>query len=1154
MKNILLLSVSLVLGQCLLAQTFEKISTNAFFDGSQCQLIAVDLDNDGDPDAAVSSLERSGLAIFINKDKVFERTNYSAYVFDWSISSIDAGDVNRDGYIDILLGGSQYNGVTLPSHNLLFNDGRTLTAAGNSELTNAARNGKIYLGDFEGDGDLDAVSSGTSAVILNRNNTLSGYGPQFPDYGTWYAHWWNLDSDPELEVLQMWGSPGSGWVAGSQFLERNSPTMSRSTQLMYDDVSFLDPVVADFDCDGDFDMLNRKLSSSANNIRIYTNENGKFVYSGIKFKWGESIEFADMNNDGFYDVVVGGSMTSTWMEFETAIYINQKNGTFTKLNAAIPSAERAHSRVADIDGDGDLDLITTAGAFQNNSTVVNAAPVAPVTLAPVISGYSAKLRWLAGSDDKTPVNGLTYNLAVRAEDGTIIVPAHALPNGKRQLYKLGNAWNNVSFDLSCLKAGKYFWKVQTLDASYQGSAFSEEQSFTIEKASPVAPGNVTATPVADNAIELRWTDTSLTEDQFTIFRSGSDDPAAFYAIDTVAANTTIYLDTLSLQPETTYYYRVVASNCAYPEDFAAATGAVKTFPRAFVESGWLELGEDVGGSMALLGDIDRDEDLDLVISYDGSAVTRLFRFNGVAYEDSGIEFVGTAVGGQWIDYDNDGYIDLVLYGGQTARLYRNESGETFTLVSNPSFPLTSTGQAGISAGDYDNDGDDDLALMQDNRIWLYDNNGRGNYTKNTAIELEGHLKSNNAWADYDNDGDLDLSANIEVSCASNILAIHENISDNTFITKQFGALEGTNDDYWNYTGEIEWGDFDNDGYPDLLVAGQNTCGNGYAINRIYHNGKDKTFSKFASLVQLTYDVNVDWGDYDNDGDLDIFAYGDPFGAYSQRSRIYRNETTRFRETNINYLLQNSQFGKAVRGDVDNDGDLDYVILGEVDYVNPKIVVYRNTYAEGWGRANHKPSSPQSVSSVVADDQSVTLSWVEGEDEETPKSGLTYNYYLVRDPDEIATETDSLIANSYSTECGYRMIVSPGNVNGTSVTLKNLKAGTYRWAVQSVDKGFAASAFSVENSFVIAQIVGVDDESNSLLSVYPNPVDNVLTVTSSVPHRSLLRINNVWGQPVASIVLNGSTTTVDVSSLPAGFYVASVYRNGVRVGSEKIIKK
>jgi hypothetical protein len=467
---------------------------------------------------------------------------------------------------------------------------------------------------------------------------------------------------------------------------------------------------------------------------------------------------------------------------------------------------------------------------------------------------------------------------------------------------------------------------------------------------------------------------------------------------------------------------------------------------------------------------------------------------------------------------------------------------------------------GISFGDYDNDGDEDALLYTlDWRstsapaINLYDNDGRGHFTRNANINFKGHLKASNAWADYDRDGDLDFVAHREKSgdCYSNYIVVFENNGDKTFTPVEFPSLTGLNSDYLNYTGDLEWGDYDNDGYPDILLAGQHTCGNGTSINRIYHNNGNKTFSPVSNLVQISYDANVDWADYDNDGDLDVFAYGDPFGAYSERTRIYRNDDGKFRETDIHYLLSSYQGGKTARGDIDHDGDLDYVILGESTYTNQKIIAYKNTYAESWGRKNHKPSAPQNLHYTVPADLSVTLSWDAADDAETAQDGLTYNLYVL-------DENDSIIVNSYSTDNGSRMIVSPGNASGAQMTLKNLKPGTYRWAVQAIDKGYESSVFSVVHTFEVepaSPITSVDDALLAGLQLYPNPVANHLTVVSrQQPEAVQLQILNAVGMPAGYFTLDKPEVTYDMSPLPSGLYIVMIYRNGTRVGMKKVIKK
>jgi hypothetical protein len=700
-------------------------------------------------------------------------------------------------------------------------------------------------------------------------------------------------------------------------------------------------------------------------------------------------------------------------------------------------------------------------------------------------------------------------------------------------------------------------------------AFSAKRSFPLEEP-PAAPVNLVATPISDRGIDLHWTDASTTEDSYIIMRATGSNP--FYPIDTLTTNSTFFRDESSaLQPERTYLYRVVARNSTYPAGFGAET-SVTTFSPLFVNEHWLERSE-TNGVMSLLGDYDRDGDLDLVLTYgtrSEESKTRLFRFNGEGYEYTGIQFDVRAYSARWFDYNNDGYIDLVLNNGDSntprTALYKNERGMSFSKINGAFLPSAIRPLIGISFGDYDNDGDED-ALVQAKiaygspmppTIHLYDNDGKGNFTRNTEINLTGHVSSTNAWADYDRDGDLDILANIEKldDCSTNQLVVFENNGDKTFVPVEFSTLSGINSDYLNFMGDMEWGDHDNDGYPDIVVAGQNMCNNGSNINHIYRNNGNKTFSHVSTLVPLGYDVNVDWGDYDNDGDLDLFAFGYPLGGYLLQTRLYRNDGTSFKETSVDYLLQSTQHGKTSLGDIDKDGDLDYVMLGESDFINQEIVVYKSVGVERWGRKNHKPSAPQNLRHALPADLSVTLSWNAAEDTETAPAGLTYNLYVVH-------QMDSLIVNSYSMDNGSRMIVSPGNVSGTNMTLKHLKPGKYRWAVQAIDKGFEASEFSTENMFEIMPepeepeepVVGVDDVLLAGLQLYPNPVGNYLTVVSHQQRDGIqLQVMNTIGQPVGTIALDKPEITYDLSRLPSGLYVVVISRNGTRVGTKKIVKK
>jgi hypothetical protein len=173
---------------------------------------------------------------------------------------------------------------------------------------------------------------------------------------------------------------------------------------------------------------------------------------------------------------------------------------------------------------------------------------------------------------------------------------------------------------------------------------------------------------------------------------------------------------------------------------------------------------------------------------------------------------------------------------------------------------------GSSWGDYDNDGDLDLFVaneLQNN--FLYQNNGDGTFIKITsgAIVNDGGRSVSSSWGDYDNDGDLDLFVANYLASENNFL--YQNNGDGTFTKITTGAI--VTDGGRSY-GSI-WGDYDNDGDLDLFVT--NYWGDN---NFLYQNNGDGSFTKITSGAIVNdggYSYGSSWGDYDNDGDLDLFV-------------------------------------------------------------------------------------------------------------------------------------------------------------------------------------------------------------------------------------------------------------------------------------------
>src|SRR5438034_1834389 len=288
------------------------------------------------------------------------------------------------------------------------------------------------------------------------------------------------------------------------------------------------------------------------------------------------------------------------------------------------------------------------------------------------------------------------------------------------------------------------------------------------------------------------------------------------------------------------------------------------------------------------GDYDGDGNIDLYVAEfpRANAMKRdpLFKghgdgtFENVA-ESAGIE-TSSALGQSafWFDYDNDGKLDLFVKNyGRPNRLYRNNGDGTFTQVPDAAGLETATLGAYhgtlCSFADYDNDGFMDVAFSGERNV-LYRNNG-GTFADVTAAA--GMTTDRNstgiAWGDYDNDGLLDLYiARGTIASGSLGNTLYRNNGDGTFtdVTAEAGLVTTAN------TWAAIWGDYDNDGFLDLFVtcAGASALGSGNA-NLLYHNNGDGTFTNVAAAEGVELEDNTSlhkgaaWVDYNNDGFPDL---------------------------------------------------------------------------------------------------------------------------------------------------------------------------------------------------------------------------------------------------------------------------------------------
>jgi hypothetical protein len=263
----------------------------------------------------------------------------------------------------------------------------------------------------------------------------------------------------------------------------------------------------------------------------------------------------------------------------------------------------------------------------------------------------------------------------------------------------------------------------------------------------------------------------------------------------------------------------------------------------------------------------------------------------------------------------------------------------------------------VAWGDYDGDGDDDLALAGNS--WqvselvpvtrIYRSDGSDTFVDINA-GIAGVIDASMAWSDYDKDGDLDLAVcgQTDPDAFAPITKVYRNDGNGTFVDTNAGM-----------TGvakcALAWGDFDEETWPDLVVAGlYDELAN--PITTLYHNESDggtgrKLTPVSTGLVGLER-VSLDWGDYNNDGAPDLAILGVVNGTLTATSRIYRNDGSGggggWTFTDIGAPLPNVMWGSLAWGDYDGNGTLDLAISGRDTTVTPVTAIFRNDGSDGNG--------------------------------------------------------------------------------------------------------------------------------------------------------------------------------------------------------------
>jgi len=949
-----------------------------------------DYDGDGDPDLLIVGL--TGTAencvpisrIYRNDNGVFSDIN--ANLPGIYLGKAAWGDYDGDGDLDVALSGLQADDSGLTR--IYRNDNGTFTRDTDQNMA-SLRYSNVAWGDYDADGDSDLLVSGMSTggtvntvlyqnTRIDRSRTGSPLGGRpileedvinsgrIVNVNQGNMIWGDIDNDGDLDLAI--SGYGSGNVRQAQ-IYLNNPL---GTLIRDDRNSELTPVSqgdlkwGDYDNDGDIDLM---LSGWSNGweatLKLYSNAAGIFSENAFfsSTRIIGHIAWGDYDNDGDLDLAAAGQ-NSTSDRFAFVLQ-NSRGALFSEDRTQILEGLRGGDIAwADIENDGDIDLLVsgenetglrkTVLNTNSNLTIVNTRPQPPSRLGtPLVTSEGVTLNWNDGSDTQSNAAGLSYILRIGTTPGAHNVFSGALPTGQ------SNMANRKTVKLSIpLARDTYYWSVRAVDGGYRTSNESQEDLFRVQ-------------------------------------------------------------------------------------DLVSSTHIIR----------------QLQNSALAFADYDNDGDIDLAISgRDGDGIARSFIYDNndnILAENTSIGLQGAHSGDlAWGDYDNDGDLDLALTGGDDAgnrftHLYRNrrETADFALNIANVS-NLTQVSSSSLAWGDYDNDGDLDLALMGNaigTRFAGVYQNTDGSFTQDTAQTLTPTDNGKLAWADIDNDGDLDLATMGQINDA--------NQAAFSLYTNTKGTL--TADTRPTVTGllasSIALGDHDNDGDLDLITTGFNISQG--LLTTLYDNDGTGLFTDgLAKGLTPAAASDLHWGDYDNDGDLDLaFAGQSSDGLLLQVLRYQKKD---FTNVPID-ILTGMDFATVVWGDYDNDGDLDLVSSGRTttsDNTFPPITRI-NDNLESRFNPNRIPEILTGLTATTQGD-AVTLAWAPGSDlNGTPTDALTYQLRL-------------------GTTSGGHEILSGvhtplmGSIQTPSHQINNLESGQYFWSVRAVDHGLAAGLWADENSFIV----------------------------------------------------------------------------------------
>ncbi|WP_324671428.1 FG-GAP-like repeat-containing protein [Hymenobacter sp. GOD-10R] len=740
--------------------------------GAARNVALADLDGDGDLDMLLSANNGRG---FVNV-----RFNNGTGVFSGNQVvqvgaepyGLAAADVDGDGDLDLLT--ANYSSASV---SVRLNDGAG-TFGGGSEVSVGTQPNSLAIGDIDSDGDLDFIvqNSNTTTVSIRRND-------------------------------------GRGNFSGTETLSTGFNPSSM--------------VLGDVDGDGDLDLLTANFNNYEGNrtvngdVRVSKNDGFGTFSNAQKVMLGGSptdVTLGDVDGDGDLDLVTsnGGNGSGT----TASIRLNDGTGTFSGTQEVTVSTGANNVALADVDNDGDLDLLTSG--ISSTSVRLNTAPLAITAVSP---GRNAP-----AAPRTTPV-AVTFNQPLSTDP----------------------AAQNALRVFSAQAGGR-----KTGTATVSGNTLRFAPNGTFKPGETIFATATTSVRGANNQILPKpqvFQFTAATAPSNVNFSSGSD-PSVGATPQSVATGDVDGdgdLDLLTTTNNAIGYVRVRLNNGA---------GAFSGGSEVYVGNNPYQL---------VLGDVDGDGDLDLATALSGAGgaggAVRVIRNKGAGiFSNNDIQTVSVGPNAHAVafgDVDGDGDLDLLVANytvvgnttNSTVSVRLNDGTGEFNSGSEVN---VGTRPVSLALGDVDNDGDLDFLTANSNSttISLRLNDGTGTFSGTTEINTA-YNPEVVTLGDVDNDGDLDL---IAAHVVSRVVVVRLNDGAGNF-SGTVPLVLGLSAPYG-----LALGDADGDGDLDMFVANSGTNTVSVRLN----NGAG-TFGGSLQVPVGSNPTSVVLGDLDGNGTLDFIT-------------------------------------------------------------------------------------------------------------------------------------------------------------------------------------------------------------------------------------------------------------------------------------------